>query len=121
MRRVISEWPNQDSLRRPETIDWGVDTTCRYNYHRLCFCILMVACICSEFVMIMQSSWLRMGVGRYSSPQRGVGVLATVDAGHNTTWHVHSISNVPPWAGVLWPILPGVAVGVYIDCHSAAD
>jgi hypothetical protein len=35
--------------------------------------------------MIVQASGLRMGVGRFSRPLRGVGVLAMPDAGRDTT------------------------------------
>ena len=39
------------------------------------------------------------------------------DAGLDTMRHV----EVPPGAGVLQLLVPGVAVGVFIDCHCAAD
>jgi hypothetical protein len=42
-----------------------------------------------------------MGVGRFSRPLRGVGVLARPDAGLDTTRRVESVSMVPLGAGVL--------------------
>ena len=42
-----------------------------------------------------------MGVGRFSRPLRGVGVLAMPDARLDTTRRVESACEVPPCAGVL--------------------
>ena len=67
--------------------------------------------------MIARASGLGMGVGRFSTPQRGVGVLAMLDAGLDTTRRV----DVPPGAGVLRLRVPGVAVGVFIDRRCVAD
>jgi hypothetical protein len=62
-----------------------------------------------------------MGVGRFSRPLRGVGVLAIQDAGLDTTRCVESVCMVPLGAGVLRLLVPGVVVGVIIDCHCVAD
>jgi hypothetical protein len=42
-----------------------------------------------------------MGVGRFSRPLRGVGVLAMPDAGLDTTRRVESVCVIPLGAGVL--------------------
>jgi len=47
--------------------------------------------------MIARASGLGMGVGRFSRPRRGVGVITMPDAGLDTTRRV----EVPPDAGVL--------------------
>jgi len=65
--------------------------------------------------MIVRASGLEMGVGRFSRPLRGVGVLAMPDAGLDTTGRIVSVCEVPPDAGVLRLLVPGVAVGVIID------
>jgi hypothetical protein len=51
--------------------------------------------------MIARASGLGLGVGRFSKPLRGVGVLAMRDAGLDTTRRVESVCKVPPGAGVL--------------------
>ena len=71
--------------------------------------------------MIARASGLGMGVGRFSRPLRGVGVLAMPDAGLDTTRCVESVCKVPPGAGVLRLLVTGVAVGVFIDRRSVAD
>jgi len=71
--------------------------------------------------MISRASGLGMGVGRFSRPLRGVGVLAMPDAGLDTTRRVESVCKVPPGAGVLRLLVTGVAVGVFIDRRSVAD
>ena len=53
-----------------------------------------------------------MGVGRFSRLQRGVGVLAMLEAGLDTTRRVESICMIPLGAGVLRLLVPGMAVGV---------
>jgi len=113
----MSEWPNWWMLRRPETIDRGVDTTCVCNWHCLCLWFLSVARVRSGFVMIARASGLGTGVGRCSRPRRGVGVITMPDAGMDTTQRV----KVPPGAGVSRLLVPGVAVGVYIDRHCVVD
>jgi hypothetical protein len=67
--------------------------------------------------MIACASGLRMGVGRFSRPHGGVGVITMPDAGLNTMQRV----EVPPSAGVLRLLEPGVAVGVLIDHLCVAD
>ena len=71
--------------------------------------------------MIVLASGLGMGVGRFSRPLRGVGVLALPDAGLDTTRRVESVCEVPPGAGVLRLLVPGVAVGVFVDRRCVAD
>ena len=67
--------------------------------------------------MIARAAGLGMGVGRFSRPLRGVGVLAMPDAGLDTTRRV----EVPPGAGVLRLLVPGVAFGVFVDRRCVAD
>jgi len=62
-----------------------------------------------------------MGVGRFSRPLREVGVLAMPDAGLDTTRRIESVCEVPLGAGVLQLLVPGVGVGVSIDCRCVAD
>jgi hypothetical protein len=67
--------------------------------------------------MIAQASGLGMHIGIFSRLLRGVGVIAMLDAGLDTMPHF----EVPPGAGVLWLLVPSMAVGVYIDCGWVAD
>jgi len=71
--------------------------------------------------MIAGASGFGMGVGRFSRPLRGVGVLAMPDSGLDTTQCVESVCMVPLGAGVLRLLVPGVAVGVIIDSRCVAD
>jgi len=71
--------------------------------------------------MIAHTSGLGMGVGRFSRLLRGVGVLAMPDVGLDTTRRVESVCKVPPGVDVLRLVVPGMAVGVLIDCRSVAD
>jgi len=71
--------------------------------------------------MITRASGLGMGVGMFSRPLRGVGVLGMPDAGLHTTRRVESVSGVPLGAGALRLLVPGVAVGVIIDRRWVAD
>ena len=71
--------------------------------------------------MIARASGFGMGVGRFSRPLRGVGVLAMPDAGLDTTRRVESVCMVPLGASVLRLLVPGVAVGVIIDSRCVAD
>jgi hypothetical protein len=71
--------------------------------------------------MIAWASGFGMGVGRFSRPLRGVGVLAMPDAGLDTTRRVESVCMVPLGAGVLRLLVPGVAVGVIIDSRCVAE
>jgi hypothetical protein len=57
--------------------------------------------------MIARASGLGMGVGRFSRPLSGAGVIAMLNAGLDTTRHV----EVPPCAGVLWRLVTSVALG----------
>jgi len=68
-----------------------------------------------------RASGIVMGVGRFSRPLRGVGVLTMPDVGLDTTQCIESVCNVPLGGGVLQQVVPGVAVGVYIDRQSVAD
>jgi hypothetical protein len=67
--------------------------------------------------MIAWVSGLRMRVGRFSRPRRGVGVITMPDAGLDTTRRV----QVPPGAGVLRLLVPGMAVAVFVDRRGVAD
>jgi len=120
-RCVMSEWPNRWMPRLSETTDRGVYTTCVSNCHCLCLWFRSVARVRSGFVMMAGVSGSGMGVGRFSRPLRGVGVLAMPDAGLDTTWHGDSVCEDPLAAGVLRLLVPGVAVGVIIDCRWVAD
>jgi len=71
--------------------------------------------------MIVLASVSEMGVGKFSRPQRAVGVLEMPDAGQDTTQHVESVCEVPPSARVLRLNVPGVAVRAFIDHRSVAD
>jgi len=71
--------------------------------------------------MIVRASRLGMRVGRFSRRLRGVGVPATPDAGLDTMLRIEATCKVPPGVGVLPLLVDGVAVGVFIDCHSVAD
>jgi len=51
--------------------------------------------------MIAWASGFGMGVGRFSRPLGGVGVLAMTDAGLDTMRRVESVCIVPLGAGVL--------------------
>jgi len=56
--------------------------------------------------MIAWASGLGMGVGRFSRPLRGVGVLAMADAGLDTTRRVESICIVRLGAAGLRRLYP---------------
>jgi hypothetical protein len=71
--------------------------------------------------MIARASGFGMGVGRFSRPLRGVGVLAMPDSGLDTTRRVESVCVIPLGAGVLRLHVPGVVVGVIIDHRCVAD
>jgi hypothetical protein len=71
--------------------------------------------------MIARASGFGMGVGRFSTPLRGVGVLAMPDSELDTTRRVESVCMVPLGAGVLRLLVPGVAVGVIIDRRCLVD
>ena len=67
--------------------------------------------------MIVRASGLGMGVGRFSRPWRGVGVITMLDEVLDTTRR----GEVPLGAGVLRLLVSGVAVGVCVDRRCAAD
>jgi len=71
--------------------------------------------------MIAWASGLGMGVGRFSRPLRGVGVLAMPVAGLDITRRVESVCDVPLGAGGLQLHVPGVAVGVIIERPCVVD
>jgi hypothetical protein len=71
--------------------------------------------------MIAQPSGLGTGVGRFSKPLRGAEVFAIRDAVLGTTRHFESVCKVPQGRGVLQLLVPGVAVGVFIDFRSVTD
>jgi len=71
--------------------------------------------------MIARASGFGMGVGMFSRPLRGVGVLAMPDAGLDTTRRLESVCMVPLGAGVLRLLVPGVAAGVIIDSLCVTD
>jgi hypothetical protein len=54
-------------------------------------------------------------------PLRGIAVLAMPDAGQNTRRDIESVCKIPPGAGVLQLLAPGMTVGVFIDWRSVAD
>jgi hypothetical protein len=65
--------------------------------------------------MIAWVSGLRIGVGRFTRPWRGVGVRAMPDARLDATRRIQSVCEVPPEAGVLRLGVPGMGVGVISD------
>jgi hypothetical protein len=71
--------------------------------------------------MIVRDSGFGIGMCRFSSPLRAVGVLAMPDAGLDTTRRVESVCMVPLGGGVLRLLVPAVAVGVIIDSCCVAD
>jgi hypothetical protein len=121
MRRVISNQSTKWMLQRLETIEGGVETACSCNGHLLGLWFLSVTRIYSECVTIVRDSGLGMGISWYSRPLRGVEVLAMPDMGLDATRWVESVCEVPPRAGVLRRLIPGVEVAVVIDLHCVAD
>jgi len=71
--------------------------------------------------MIARAPGFGMGVGRFRRLLQGVGVLAMMDAGLDTTRRVESVCIVLQGAGVLRLLVPGAAVGVTIDRRCVAD
>jgi hypothetical protein len=67
--------------------------------------------------MIAWASGLGMGVGQFSRPLRGVGVIAMPNVGLDTTRRI----EVPLGAGVLRLLVTCVAVGVIMDRRCVAD
>jgi len=70
--------------------------------------------------MIAHASGIGMGVGRFSRPLRGVGVLAMPDAELDTMRRVESVCMVLLGAGVLRLLVPSVAFGVITEHRSVA-
>jgi len=60
---------------------------------------------------------IRDAGSRFSRPLSGVGVIPMTDAGLDTTRHV----DIPQGVGVLHKLVPGMAVGVLVDCHWVGD
>jgi len=71
--------------------------------------------------MITRASGLRMGLDRFSRPQRGVGGLAMLEAGLDTTRYIESVCMVPMSAGLLRLPVPSVVVGVINARRWVAD
>jgi len=71
--------------------------------------------------MIVRASALEMGVGRFSRLLRGVGVLAMPDMGLDIMRCIESICKFPLGAGMLQLLVPGEAVGVFIDHRSVVN
>jgi hypothetical protein len=71
--------------------------------------------------MIALVSGFGMGVGRFSRPLGGVGVLAMPDVGLHTMGCVKSVCEDSLGAGVLQQLVTGIGVGAIIDCHCVAD
>jgi hypothetical protein len=68
-----------------------------------------------RFVIIMQSSGLGMGVGRFTRLLRRVGVLAMLDVGLDTTRPAESVCKGALGAGVLQLVEPCMVVVVFVD------
>ena len=71
--------------------------------------------------MVARVSGLGIGIGRFSRPWGGVGVLPTPNARLDTMRHVESGCEVPPSAGGLRLLVPSMAVGVIIDLRCVLD
>jgi len=71
--------------------------------------------------MVSRASGIGMQVGRFSRPQRGVGVLPMPVARLDTTPWVESVCEGPRGAAVLPLLVPGVAVDVISNRRCAAD
>jgi hypothetical protein len=71
--------------------------------------------------MITPDSGSWMGARRFSSPHRGVGVLAMPDARLDTMRRVESVGMVRLGAGELQLLLPCMPDGVIIDRRCVAD
>jgi len=71
--------------------------------------------------MVARPSGLGMGEGRMSRPLQGLGVLAMPDARQDTIRWVESVCEVPPGAGLLLLLVPGLAVVGIIDRRCVVD
>jgi len=67
--------------------------------------------------MIVWAAGLEVQVGRFSRLLRGVGVIAMPEVGLDTMRRVEVLLG----AGVLRLLVPGMAVGVFIDCRCVVD
>ena len=108
-------------LPLPETTDWGVDTTCSCKFQCICLWFLSAARVLSRFVMISRASGRGIGVGMFSKPPTGVGVLAMPDARLDAMWRVEYVCQVPLNDGVLRLLRPGMAFGAIIDRRWVSD
>jgi len=120
-RHVMPQWPNQSMLKLPETNDQGVVTASGCSFKCLYLWCRSVAQCCAGCEIITWAFRLEMGVGWFSRLLRGVGVVAIPDVGVNTMQRIESVCNVSPAAGMLWLLLPVVAVGVLIAHCCAVD
>jgi hypothetical protein len=68
--------------------------------------------------MIARGSGLGIGIGRFSRPLKRVVVIAMPDLALNS---IETVCEVPPGAGVLRPLVPIGAVGVFIDRHFVVE
>jgi hypothetical protein len=66
--------------------------------------------------MIVRAPGVGMGVSRYPRPVREVGVLPMLDAGLDAPRRIKSVWIVPLRTGLLRLVVPGLGVGVMIDC-----
>jgi hypothetical protein len=101
-----------------ETIDQSGDTAGGCHFHSLCLRFISVARVRSGFVLIALASGYGIGVGRFSRPQGAVGVLAMLGAGLDTMRRIKSVWKDPLGVSVLWLIVSGMAVGLFIDRQS---
>jgi len=108
-------------LRQPETIDQCVDSTCGCNCDFCWLEFFSLARVCNGFVMIACASELGKRVVRYSWLLGGVGVITKPDVGLDTTQPVQSVCVVPPGAGMLWLLVPGMVVGVFFNLCFVAE
>jgi hypothetical protein len=70
--------------------------------------------------MLSRDSGLGMGVGKFTRPLGGVGVLAMPDVGLDTMRRVETVCKAPPGVCVLRLLVPSLAVGVCIDFRCVA-
>jgi hypothetical protein len=66
-------------------------------------------------------SAFRMEVDRFSRPLRAVGELPMPNARLDTTRPIECVCEMPPGAGVLRLLVPGMSVGVMSICRCVAD
>jgi len=117
----MPEGPNPWIVQLLGTTDQGIDTARGCIYHRLWLWYLPLARIHGVFVMMKRAYRLGMGVGRFSRPLRRVRVLGMPDVGLDTMWCTESVWEVTLGAGLLRLLVPGVAVGEFIDRSCVVD